>query len=341
MTGFEARPGRNHPQLANSSMSNPPLFGLPVLERFLAALDIGVTNFTLCDIRDGWSARFDACATASLHYCMDGSGTLVTQDGQHIVLNSHSFVLLPPGVAYRILSGGSPTREMNHGRLCDWPSRETVPTIQVGGGSEGIATACGELNLHANSGGDPFRTLRRPLIAQFDGRSGLRDQFVLLLAECARPGLGSRALIEALLKQCLIMVLRRQIDNGGADLPWAAGLADKRLAEALDAIFERPGAPLSVALLADVAGMSRSAFAAQFMKAFGQPPMAMLKVVRLRKAAELLATTAIPVAEVGRIVGFSSRSNFSQAFHAMHGTDPTDFRRRTRPETSRETRGDR
>ncbi|WP_227747392.1 hypothetical protein [Paraburkholderia franconis] len=41
--------------------------------------------------------------------------------------------------------------------------------------------------------------------------------------------------------------------------------------------------------------MSRSAFAAHFMKAFGQSPMVMLKIVRLKKAAELLAITNYPV----------------------------------------------
>jgi AraC family transcriptional regulator, activator of mtrCDE len=310
-------------------MKNPAIFELPVLERFLATLDIGVANFTLCDIRDGWSARFEACTTASLHYCMEGQGALVTQSGERVALNSHSFVLLPPGIAYRIESGNSlPANETRHGRLTDWPSRETVPTIQAGDGPSGIATACGELKLDTAHGADPFSTTHRPLIAHFDGQSGLKNQFVLLLAECARPGFGSRALVEALLKQCLIMVMRRQIDDGSSELPWAAGFADKRLASALEAIFERPASPLSVERLADIAGMSRSAFAAQFMKAFGQPPMSMLKLVRLRKAAELLATTTLPVAEIARTVGFSSRSNFSQAFHAMHGMDPTAFRRR-------------
>lgn len=316
-------------------MTNLTLAGLPILERFLAALDIGVANFTLCDIRDGWSARFDACATASLHYCMEGSGALVTRGGERISLSPHSFVLLPPGVAYRMEGGGSsPTSETNHGRPGYWPSRETIPALRVGAGAAGIATACGELDLAATSGGDPFRTMRRPLIAQFDGQSGLKNQFVLLLAECARPGLGSRAMVEALLKQCLILVLRQQVASGGADLPWAAGFANNRLAAALEAIFQRPGSPLSVERLANAAGMSRSAFAAQFMKAFGQPPMAMLKVVRLRKAAELLATTAVSVAEVARMVGFSSRSNFSQAFRAMHGVDPSAFRRRSTTTTN-------
>ncbi|MFM0498275.1 helix-turn-helix domain-containing protein [Paraburkholderia caledonica] len=320
-------------------MSNPRLPELPVLERFLASLNIGVANFTLCDIRDGSSARFDACSTASLHYCMDGSGFLTTQLGERVSLSLHSFVLLPPGVAYKIESSKpSVMHETDRRRVSDWPWQESVPTVQVGDGAEGISTACGELSLDTATGSDPFRKLRRPLIANFDGKSGLRDQFVLLLAECARPGLGSRPLIEALLKQCLIMVLRRQIEDGGADLPWAAGVADRRLANALQAILERSTSSLSVERLAAIAGMSRSAFAAQFMKAFGQSPMAMLKMVRLKKAAELLVTTNFSVAEVAKMVGFSSRSNFSLAFSASHGLDPSAFRRRLTSPTSSQVR---
>ncbi|MPW23589.1 hypothetical protein GCT13_44460 [Paraburkholderia sp. CNPSo 3157] len=38
--------------------------------------------------------------------------------------------------------------------------------------------------------------MRHPLVAQFDGKPGLREQFVLLLAESARPGLGFRTLVD-------------------------------------------------------------------------------------------------------------------------------------------------
>jgi AraC family transcriptional regulator, activator of mtrCDE len=305
---------------------HPPAIHLN-LDHLLAAFDIGVANFTLCDIRDGWSVCFDACKTASLHYCMAGSGALVVQDAERIELNSNSFVMLPPGISYRIESANSsPANIVDRERLGVWSSRETVPTVRVGEGSEGVATACGELNFDTGTGVDPFRTMTRPLVARFEGPSGLRDQFVLLLAECARPGLGSRVLVEALLKQCLVMVLRRQIDQGGAELPWTVGIADQRLSRALEAIFERPQSALSVQRLADIAGMSRSAFAARFETAVGQPPMALLKVVRLRKAAELLATTTLQVSEVARAVGLSSRSNFSQAFGKLHGMDPTAFR---------------
>ncbi|MEM5384039.1 hypothetical protein VSR68_10615 [Paraburkholderia phymatum] len=64
--------------------------------------------------------------------------------------------------------------------------------------------------------------------------------------------------------------------------------------------------------------MSRSAFAAQFMKAFGQSPMAMLKVVRLKKATELLATTSFPAAEVAKWSAF--RVEATSHWHLSHCT---------------------
>jgi AraC-like DNA-binding protein len=77
-----------------------------------------------------------------------------------------------------------------------------------------------------------------------------------------------------------------------------------------------------------IAGMSRSAFAAAFRRAFGQSPMSLVKLVRLRRASELLVATTLPVADVAKRVGFSSRSNFSLAFGQLHGMDPSRFRRR-------------
>ncbi|CAJ92887.1 Transcriptional regulator, AraC-family [Cupriavidus necator] len=307
-----------------------------VLEHFLATLDIGVTHITRCDIRDGWSVRFDACETASLHYCLDGCGTLDAGNGHRIALQPHSFVLMPPGVSYRLESAfESPTMSVDRARLGSWSARETAPTVKVGEAAAGVEMACGELRF-ATSTADPFRMLRHPIVTRFDGPAGLKDQFVMLLAESAQPGLGSRVLIEALLKQCLVMLLRRQMESDDAELSWTAAVADPRLLLALEKLFEHPEVPLSVQRLADLAGMSRSAFAAHFERAFGQTPMAMLRAVRLHKAAELLATTTLQISQVAHAVGFSSRSNFSQAFHKQHGVDPSGFRQRT---TSRQRVG--
>jgi AraC family transcriptional activator of mtrCDE len=151
----------------------------------------------------------------------------------------------------------------------------------------------------------------------------LRDQFIVLLAESARPTIGTRALTEALLKQCLILLLRRMIQRGTAPLPWMIAVTDVRLARALRAIFERSSEPFTVESLA---GMSRSSFAARFTQAVGQTPMSLLRVARLRRARELLVTTDTSVAQIAHEAGFLGRSNFSRAFRKMYSVDPTSFR---------------
>jgi AraC-like DNA-binding protein len=298
------------------------------LDHLLAALDIGVTHFTVCDIREGWGMSFDACKTASLHYCLEGAGTLAVHGAPPIQLESHTFALLPLGVAYRIESASKQQVQLEHRtRLFGVSSHESVPTLTVGKGRQGIVTACGELRMGLADGADFFLALGKPLVVRFGGADGLRDQFVMLLAESARPGVGSRVLTEALLKQCLVLALRRWIKFDASPLPWLAAVADTRLSRALRAIFEQPANEFTVDGLAMVAGMSRSAFAAAFRRAFGQSPMNLVKLVRLRRASELLVTTILPVPEIAKRVGFSSRSHFSVAFSELHGMDPSRFRR--------------
>jgi AraC-like DNA-binding protein len=299
-----------------------------VLDHLLAVLDIGVTHFSVCDVRDGWGMRFDACETASLHYCLEGVGTLSIRGAPPVRLEPHTFVLLPPGVPYGLESPSpEPVRLELRTRLRGASSHESVPMVTIGEGRQCFATACGELRFGLAGGSELFTSLGEPLVVRFDGTDGLRNQFVMLLAESARPGVGSRVLTEALLKQCLVLALRRMIEIDASPLPWLTAVADARLSRALHAIFEEPAAAFTVDALATIAGMSRSAFAAAFRRAFGQSPMSLVKLVRLRRASELLVTTALPVADVAKRVGFSSRSNFSLAFSQVHGMDPSRFRR--------------
>src|SRR3546814_5837563 len=126
----------------------------------------------------------------------------------------------------------------------------------------------------------------------------------MLLAESARPGIGSRVWTVALLNQCLVLALRRWIELGVSPLPWIAAMVDFRLSTALHAIFEQPAVLHTVESLASMADMSRSAFAAAFRRTFGVPPMSLVKLVRLRRPSELLVTTKLSVGKVAKQVGF-------------------------------------
>ena len=72
--------------------------------------------------------------------------------------------------------------------------------------------------------------------------------------------------------------------------------------------------------------MSRGAFAEHFREAFGRTPIDSLREIRLRRAAQLLTATDLPVKTIASRVGFESRSYFSRAFKDFAGIDPAGYR---------------
>ncbi len=127
---------------------------------------------------------------------------------------------------------------------------------------------CGMMSASHNSALGLFDLLREPLIQDFSGDPGMSPVFDLMLAEVARPGLGTQAMTEVLMKQCLIALLRQHLLRDGVGSPLFVALQHPRLARAVLAILEQPAEPHSVGSLADLAGMSRASFAEHFSRAF-------------------------------------------------------------------------
>ena len=103
-------------------------------------------------------------------------------------------------------------------------------------------------------------------------------------------------------------------------------MQEPKLARAVLAVLEKPGAPYTVESLAALAGMSRASFADRFSQVFGQAPMDFVQRVRLRIAARLLTTTDLPIKVIASTIGYASRSAFSRAFETVYGAGPSDFR---------------
>ena len=72
--------------------------------------------------------------------------------------------------------------------------------------------------------------------------------------------------------------------------------------------------------------MSRSGFSHKFTQRIGRTPMAWVRDVRLRQAADLLTTTGLSVDAITVRIGFTSRSHFSHAFTDYFELSPTQFR---------------
>ena len=63
-----------------------------------------------------------------------------------------------------------------------------------------------------------------------------------------------------------------------------------------------------------------------FAEAFGKTPIAYLTMLRVQEMARLLRETDLPVARVGRRVGWSSRSRATEAFIEHIGLSPSRYR---------------
>lgn len=265
-------------------------------EELLGAITVSARKFIVRAVSEGESRVLDAEAEPIALYVLAGSGLLRSPRQLADSFARDGFMLVPAGRAARI---------------------EACSNVLVAQGDV-VATFGGVAG--------PFDGLRAPLMASFAARP-MRESFLALVDELASPGVGSRAIVECIVKQALVTLMREQLRAGReAALPWIVALRDDRLGRAVAAMLERPSDPWSLETLAQRAGMSRSAFAERFGAAFAQSPIEFLRDIRLGRAAHLLASTDLPVKRIASAVGYGSRSYFSRAFRSRYDIDPSDYR---------------
>lgn len=95
---------------------------------------------------------------------------------------------------------------------------------------------------------------------------------------------------------------------------------------AAEYILEHYAEPVRISDIAGRIGVNRSYLASLFKKEMGVSPQEFLISFRLRKAAELLSETDLPVRAVSSMVGYPDSMTFSKAFKQKYGMNPSHFR---------------
>jgi AraC-like DNA-binding protein len=291
-----------------------------LLDRLLANLTVDVEPFAVCEVSPGWRLRLNGAGFVMLHYVLEGEGHLSTPQGS-LPLSEYSLAVVPPGVPHSIDSGEPIASETT----TDDVGKQVGAIVQFLAGPRRrnvLVVVCGRLTVSYGGGPGLFDLLQEPLVLDFSDSTQMREVFTHLLEEEGNLSPGAEVMMTSLLRQCLVLVLRRLCEDPQCTLPWLAALDDPRLAQVLDRVLDDPGQPYTVESLAAEAFMSRSAFVAQFTGHFGQTPMAFVRQVRLRRGAELLRTTGLSVEAVAHQVGYASRSHFSHAFREYFGHSP-------------------
>lgn len=309
------------------------------LDRLMTTLAVHLHTFAVCRIEPGWRLRLGRMDQITIHYVLEGSGTLRLEEGGGAMFAPHSIILVPPDQAQSLAGPGEVLREARDEDNCVLLADGLIAFRAGEDGARGdeerrdgaradaITCICGAITASFAGALGLLEGLRDPILVPTGAGDPLRRHFDHILEELAMPGFGTRALTEALMKVCLVTILRRQLEEPGADRPIFVPLRDRRLSAAVAAIVDMPAGSHTVASLAEVAGMSRTAFAQRFVETYGRTPIDFLQAVRLRHAAHLLRTTDVPVKVIASAVGYRSRSQFSHAFRERYELDPSTFRR--------------
>jgi AraC-like DNA-binding protein len=290
------------------------------LERVLDGLEVSVDPIVLHDLRRERPPDRARPGQVTVRYPATGGGGIVELAGGATVRYAPSrLTILPPRPRARA-DGEASTHRAWRRNDADERAKGSVGSperdVMVGTGRM-RATYLGAVGL--------FDQLREPLAEDLRAGDPIGRAFRALFAEIAGKRPGRRAMVEALLRQCLILFLRRNCKREGRII-WMAALEDLGLGRAVAAMRDRPEHSFTLQGLAEVAGMSRSVFAARFIGSLDRSPMEFLKDLRLARAAELLSRTDLPVKIVAARVGYSSRSSFTRAFLANQGIGPSAFR---------------
>ncbi len=299
-------------------------------EHIFDQLEISTDPFALCELHGKCDLNVGQDSNVSLHYILNGEGELAIQGNAVIKLKPGSLVLIPALKSHALRSYG----EANNAHLqCVAPELKLQHFLKVDQNNNGIGQVialCAHLQVGLRGAVDVIELIREPIVEHIEPDSPLHPTISQIIDELSQPDIGSRAMIRTLLTQCVIEMLRRRLTDGDSELRWMAALRDPTVWVALRAMLDSPGDPHTVESLSELAGMSRSTFAARFNAAYGSGPIVLLRELRLRRAAALLKDSELPVKRIAQMVGFNSRTAFSRVFEQYVGNSPSDYRQRVR-----------
>ena len=176
--------------------------------------------------------------------------------------------------------------------------------------------------------------LRMPFLKNVirDPSSPCVTLFLLLAEEYKRSGDGYSPFKENLLRAFLYSLIRDAANNTSSETGRRQKNTVTALLPALRYIDAHLKESISVSELARQCVLSTSRFSHLFKEVTGTGAVNYIHELRISKAAVLLATTGLSVAEVAEKVGFGDAAYFSRVFRKSCGKSPVEYRRTGEPD---------
>jgi AraC-like DNA-binding protein len=288
--------------------------------------------------RGKWGVRYSTHKWPSFSIVLAGQCWLSLEDCPPLLMRRGDFVLLPttPALALssELASPCIPGRPAQDGGV-RYGAQDGDPDFQMLGGTFSIESGNAPLLLG----------LLPPIIhmrSTENDTSHLAYIINFIMEECVHERPGRQMLLERLLEVMLIESLRwHNLQERPTQVGLLAGLHHPPIALTLRAMHANVNLEWTVATLAKVAGMSRSAYARHFGDIVGCGPMEYLMRWRMSLAQHALAHGSVSLEAIARDIGYQSASAFSTAFRKRIGQAPGAFGRlrREKPRLNTEASG--
>ena len=257
-------------------------------------------------------------------YCvlLEGSCRLAVDGAEPLALAPGDFVLIPSADTFTMSSLEPPV--------------SAEPPVALDDGEFRLGTQNGAPEMRSVIGycefGSPDAALLVSLLPRLLHVRGQKrlTTLVQLVGEESRSQRPARDVVLARLLEVLLIEALRCSAGTPASSGLVRGMADERLAAAIRHMHEHPAQPWTVAQLANIAALSRSAFFERFNRAVGVAPMEYLLAWRMALAKKMLGQNQSAIAEIAERVGYSSASTFSVAFTRHVGMPPARYVRTVR-----------
>jgi AraC-like DNA-binding protein len=263
------------------------------------------------------------------HLILEGECFVELLDQPVLRLSAGDVVVFPQGHAHRMTS--QPGIKPAGGARLEEVLARRPRQLNYGGGGLATRLVCGYLACDARLARMLLAGLPPVVRVNVRGSNAgtwLEASLRYALAEARSPRPGGNGVLAKLAEVLFIEVLRLYMnEQREGRTGWLAGLGDRIVGAALNAMHQRPAHGWTLEELARAANTSRSVLAERFQQLVGSSPMQYLTQWRMLLAANLLASGNAPLARIAEDVGYVTDTAFSRAFRREYGTPPAAWRR--------------
>ncbi len=162
----------------------------------------------------------------------------------------------------------------------------------------------------------------------FNFRDPLLEQLILgMKAELTNPGYFDKVYWQTATQLLSVHLLKYHCKDNYRVPEYQEKLALSRLRPVIEYIQAHPSGDLSLAFMAELAGMTPFHFSHAFKKTLGIAPHQYIISQRIEKAKALLKNSHWPIKTIALEMGYKDASKFSLMFKRKVGLKPSDYRK--------------